>query len=98
MEPKNLFDRDEMIRLSREGMENTMKFYLSFNENILKMAEMQRDAMNEGNRKAIETVNKAFDEYQKHNRVILHQIEENVKNLTEKVTPKAETKTKTHGS
>lgn len=69
------FDREEMIRLSREGMENSIRFFLTLNENILKMGEWHKDFVEETTRRNLEVVNKAFDEYQKNSRVICSRIE-----------------------
>ncbi len=72
---KNMFDREEMIRLSREGMESSMRFFNTLNENILKMGEWQKEVVNETVKRNLETMNKAYDEYQKQQRVILNRIE-----------------------
>ena len=71
-----MFDRDEMIRLSREGMENSMKFFMTLNENIVKMSDMQREAINETTKKNLEMINKAYEEYQKNNRVVSSRVEQ----------------------
>ncbi|MBF0499875.1 MAG: hypothetical protein HQM09_07070 [Candidatus Riflebacteria bacterium] len=91
---QNLFDRDEMIRLSREGMENSMRFFMTLNENIVKLADMSRDAINETSKKNLEMINKAFDEYQKNNRVVTSRIETFTRDLFNQTTQKTETHSK----
>ncbi|MFZ2957868.1 MAG: hypothetical protein WA705_13355 [Candidatus Ozemobacteraceae bacterium] len=86
MTTQNLFDRDEMIRLSREGMENSMRFFMTFNENIVKLADMQRDAINETTKKNLEMINKAYEEYQKNNRVVAGRIESFTRDLVNQTT------------
>ena len=82
----NLFDRDEMIRLSREGMENSMRFFLTLNENIVKIAETQREAINDATKKNLEMLNKAYEEYQKNNRVVTSRIEQFTREMVQNVT------------
>ncbi|HOT26865.1 MAG TPA: hypothetical protein PLU72_01675 [Candidatus Ozemobacteraceae bacterium] len=65
-----LFDRDEVLRLSRQGMENSLRFYMTLTENALKLGEIQKDTMNEASRRQIDLVNKSFEEYQKSSRTI----------------------------
>ncbi|HEY9069378.1 MAG TPA: hypothetical protein VIV61_03920 [Candidatus Ozemobacteraceae bacterium] len=87
--PTPLFDRDEMIRLSREGLENAMKFYTTLTENITKIADMQRDAYNDTAKKQIEMVNKAYEDYQKNTRVVMHHFENVWRQVIEQASPKA---------
>lgn len=82
-----IFDREEMMRLSNEGMETSMRFFLTINENIIKMGEWQMNTMNENNKKAMETINKAYDEYQKHSRVVMSRFENVWKETIQKITP-----------
>lgn len=91
----NLFDREEMLRLTREGMEQTMRFYMTMNENLLKLAEMQKDAVNQANQRTIETMNKAYEEYQKNSRVAFSRMESLIHAAVDHATPKA--KDKDHG-
>jgi hypothetical protein len=84
-----MFDREEMIRLTREGMENTLRFYNSFNENLLKISDWQREAINENNTRAVEMMNKSYDEYQKNSRVIMSRIETVCREALDKTAPKA---------
>ncbi len=87
MNVTQLFDRDEMFRLSREGMENSLRFFLTINENLLKMGEWQMENLTEHNKRAIETINKAYDEHQKNSRIIMSRIETVVREIIAKVTP-----------
>jgi hypothetical protein len=91
MNPKNPMnfpiDREEMIRLTREGMENTMRFFMTMNENLLKMTDWQRDAINETNKKTVEVMNKSYEEFQKQNRVVLSRIEQVCHQALETVAP-----------
>lgn len=82
-----LFDRDELFRLSREGMENSLRFFLTINENLLKMGEWQMQNLTEHNKRAIETINKAYDEHQKNSRIIMSRIETVVREMIDKVAP-----------
>ncbi len=84
-----LFDRDEMIRLSREGLENSLKFYTTLTENVTKIADMQREAYNETAKKQIEMVNKAYEDYQKNTRVVMHHFENVWRQVIEQAAPKA---------
>ena len=70
-----IFDREEMMRLTNEGMEASMRFFLTINENALKMAGWQVETMNDQNKKAMETMNDAYDQYQKNSRAIMSRIE-----------------------
>ena len=90
MNTQSFVDPKELIALSRAGIETTMRFYLNLNENIMRMSSIQRDAINESNKKAIEMVNTSFDEFVKQNRIINGRIEENVKSLLEKSVPTTE--------
>ncbi|RCK80115.1 MAG: hypothetical protein OZSIB_3619 [Candidatus Ozemobacter sibiricus] len=85
----NLFDREEMMRLTREGMEQTLRFYMTMNEQLLKMAEWQKDAVNQANQQGIEMLNKAYDEYQKNSRVVLTRLEAMIRQAAEQTAPKA---------
>ncbi len=71
----HVYDRDELMRLTREGMENSMKFFMSMNENIIKVSEQQREAINANTNKNLETINKACEDYQRNTRVILSRME-----------------------
>ena len=82
------FDRDEMMRLSREGMEQTMRFSLTLNENLLKMAEWQKETVTQANRQGVEMLNNAYDEYQKNSRVVLSRLESTIRQAAEHATPK----------
>ncbi|NLI77436.1 MAG: hypothetical protein GX442_13470 [Candidatus Riflebacteria bacterium] len=87
-------DREEMMRLTREGMEQTLRFYLTMNENLLKMADWQRETVTQANQQGVEMLNKAYDEYQKNSRVVLSRLESMIRQATETATtPKA----KEHG-
>ncbi len=83
-----LFDREEMMRLTREGMEQTLRFYMTMNENLLKMAEWQKDAVNQANQQGVEMLNKAYNEYQKNSRVVLSRLESMIRQAAEQMTPK----------
>jgi hypothetical protein len=89
MTPKT-FDRDEMIRLTRDGMEHSLKFFLNLNESVLKMGETHREAAIQANRQALELMNKSYEEYQRTSRVILSRIEENCKSLLQTTIHAAE--------
>lgn len=65
-----LFDREEMLRLSKQGMENSLRFFMTLTENVLKLGETQKDTLNEASRRQIDLVNKSFEEYQKSTRTI----------------------------
>ncbi len=77
------FDREEMMRLTREGMEQTLRFYLTMNENLLKMADWQRETVNQASQQGIELLNKAYDEYQKNSRVVLSRLESMIRQAAE---------------
>lgn len=87
-------DREEMMRLTREGMEQTLRFYLTMNENLLKMADWQRETITQANQQGVEMLNKAFDEYQKNSRVVLSRLETMIRQAAETATTP---KTKEHG-
>jgi hypothetical protein len=78
-----MFDRDEMVRLTREGMENSMRFFMTMNENLLKINDAQKETINEASKKSLELVNKSLDEYQKNTRVILSRMESMWKQVIE---------------
>ncbi|MBF0543309.1 MAG: hypothetical protein HQM08_02690 [Candidatus Riflebacteria bacterium] len=86
-----LFDRDQMIQVAREGMENAFRFFMTFNENVVKMTQTQREVINETTKKSLEVVNKAYEEYQKNNRIITSHIENFCQEMTEKACPKETT-------
>lgn len=73
--PNKMFDREEMLKLSREGMEQSMRFFMTLNETILKIGDQQRELVNETTKKNIELLNKAYEEYQKNSRVVLGRME-----------------------
>ncbi|MBF0545124.1 MAG: hypothetical protein HQM08_11850 [Candidatus Riflebacteria bacterium] len=83
-----LFDRDEMIRIAREGLENSMKFYMTLNENIVKMGDLQKEALNETTKKNLEMLNKTFDEFQKNHKTVTTKVETFYRDLLEKVPTK----------
>jgi predicted metalloprotease len=70
-----MFDREEMVRLTREGMENSMRFFMTMNENLIKVNDVQKETINEAAKKSLELVNKSLDEYQKNTRIILSRME-----------------------
>ncbi len=80
-----MFDREEMIRLSREGMENSLRFFNTLNENILKMQDWQREQINEATKRNLETLNKACEEYQKNTRIIMSRIESSCQQVIQQV-------------
>ena len=88
------FDRDEMMRLGREGMEQTMRFYMTMNENLLKLADMQKDALNQANQRTVETLNKAYEEYQKNSRVAFSRMESLIHTALEHAYPKTKAREK----
>jgi len=88
------FDRDEMMRLGREGMEQTMRFYMNMNENLLKLADMQKDALNQANQRTVETLNKAYEEYQKNSRVAFSRMESLIHTALEHADPKTKAREK----
>ena len=77
------FNQNEMIRLSREGIEQSVKFFMTVNENILKVQETTRENLNEMTRKNLEMFNKTHDEYQKNIRNIMGRIESGWKTVIE---------------
>ena len=79
-----LFDQDQMVRLSREGMENAVRFFMTFNENLIKMTDIQKNLIVDANQKYVETINKAYEEYRKNTQVVNSHIENFVKTATEK--------------
>ena len=83
-----MFDREEMIRLTREGMENSMRFFMTLNENVIKMNDLQRETVNEATKKSLEMVNKACEDYQKNTRIIMSRIESMWHQVLEQTTPK----------
>ncbi len=84
-----LFDRDELLRLSRQGMENSLRFYMTLTENALKLGEVQKDTMNEASRRQIDLVNKSFEEYQKSTRTITAGFERELRKLADQIQPQA---------
>lgn len=80
-----MFDRDEMMRLSREGMENSMKFFMTVNENLFKVQDFQREALNEATKKNLELLNKTCEDYQKNTRIIVGRIETMWNQVSEQV-------------
>ncbi|MFZ2957869.1 MAG: hypothetical protein WA705_13360 [Candidatus Ozemobacteraceae bacterium] len=90
MTAQNLFDRDEMIRLSREGMENSMRFFMTLNENIVKLSDMQRDTINETTKKNLEMINKSYEEYQKNSRVVAGRVETFYRDLMNQIVTKTQ--------
>lgn len=85
-----MFDREEMIRLSREGMENSLRFFATLNENILKLQEWQREQINDATRRQLETMNQAVEEYQKNTRIIMSRIETVCRQMVDQTTGKRE--------
>ena len=83
-----MFDREEMIRLTREGMENSMRFFMTVNENVIKMNDLQRETINEATKKNLEMVNKACEDYQKNTRIIMSRIESMWHQVLDQTTPK----------
>ncbi|MBF0407640.1 MAG: hypothetical protein HQM10_09820 [Candidatus Riflebacteria bacterium] len=86
----NYFDRDEMIRVTREGIENSLRFYMTLNENIVKMTDLQKDAINETTKKSLESLNRSYEEYQKNHRIITSRVESFYRDMVEKAAPKKE--------
>ena len=86
----NYFDRDEMIRVTREGIENSLRFYMTLNENIVKMTDLQKDAITETTKKSLETLNRSYEEYQKNHRIITSRVESFYRDMVEKSAPKKE--------
>ncbi len=80
-----LFDRDEALRLSRQGMENSLRFFMTLTENVLKLGEIQKDTLNEASRRQIDLVNKSFEEYQKSTRTITAGFEREWRKLTDQI-------------
>lgn len=80
-----LFDRDEVSRLSRQGMENSLRFFMTLTENALKLGEIQKDTMNEASRRQIDLVNKSFEEFQKNARSIMTGVESEWQKLAEQI-------------
>ncbi|MBF0543310.1 MAG: hypothetical protein HQM08_02695 [Candidatus Riflebacteria bacterium] len=90
-----IFDRDEMVRVARTGIENSLKFYMTLNENIVKLSDLQKETINETTKKNLEALNKTYDEFQKNHRVLTSRVETFYRDLLEKViTPKEETGSK----
>ncbi|MBF0545123.1 MAG: hypothetical protein HQM08_11845 [Candidatus Riflebacteria bacterium] len=90
-----LFDRDEMIRITREGLENSMKFYMTLNENIVKISDLQKETINDTTKKNLEMLNKTYDEFQRNHRIITSRVETFYRDLLDKVaTPKEEINSK----
>ncbi len=87
MNPTQMFDREEMMRLTREGMENSLRFFLTINENLLKMGEWQMENLTEHNKRAVETINKAYEEHQKVSRVIMGRIETVCREIIKQAAP-----------
>ncbi len=83
-----LFEREEMLRMTREGLENSMKFFMSMNENILKMTDIQRETANEATKKTLEIANKACEDYQKNTRIVVGHMENLWKQAIDQMTPK----------
>ena len=84
-----MFNKDEMIRATREGMENSMKFFMTMNENLIKFSDLQRETANEATKKSIEMANKACEDYQKNTRIVVSHIENMWKNAIDQLAPKA---------
>lgn len=80
-----LFDRDEVSRLSRQGMENSLRFFMTLTENALRLGEIQKDTMNEASRRQIDLVNKSFEEFQKNARSIMTGVESEWQKLAEQI-------------
>ncbi|MBI3037988.1 hypothetical protein HYY75_02900 [bacterium] len=85
----SMFNRDEMIRLSREGMESSLRFFMTLNENVLRMGDTQREMVNDASKKYFDMINQAYEQYQKNNRVILGQIENMCRTAMEQTTTKS---------
>ncbi|MBF0408827.1 MAG: hypothetical protein HQM10_15880 [Candidatus Riflebacteria bacterium] len=85
-----LFDRDEMIRVTREGIENSLKFYMTLNENIVKLTDLQKEAVNDTTKKNLETLNKTYEEFQKNHRIITSRIETFYRDMFSKIAPEKE--------
>lgn len=82
-----LFDRDEVLRLSRQGLENSLRFFMTLTENALKLGEVQKDTMNEASRKQIDLINRSFEGYQKTTRTIMATFEKEWRKVAEQVQP-----------
>ncbi len=83
-----LLDREEVARLSRQGMENSLKFFMTLTENALKLGEIQKDTMNEASRRQIDLITKSYEEYQKNTRTIMTTFENEWRNVMELTQPK----------
>ncbi len=86
----NLFDRDEVARIVRTGLENSVKFYTTLNENMIKMTEWQREQINETTQRHVEIINKSCEEYQKNSRVLISRIESICQKIVEQTVPATE--------
>lgn len=84
-----MFDREEMMKLTREGIDQSIRFYMTVNETLLKIGEQQREVLSETVKKNIELMNKAGEEYQKNTRIILSRMESVWQEAIEQITPKA---------
>lgn len=80
-----LLDRDELLRLSKQGMENSLRFFMTLTENALKLGEIQKDTMNEASRRQIDLVSKTFDAYQKNARTITTGFEREWRKLSDQI-------------
>ena len=84
-----MFDREEMMKLTREGMEQSIRFYMTINETLLKIGEQQREVLSETVRKNLDLMNKSGEEYQKNTRIILSRMETMWHEAMDQATPKA---------
>ena len=86
-----LFDREELTRLSRQGMENSLNFFMTLTENALKLGEIQKDTMNEASRRQIALINTSYEEYQKNSRTITTTFEKEWRKIAELAQPARQT-------
>lgn len=91
----NLFDPNEVLRLNREMIDQTMRFFTTTNEALLKGQLPQHDQILPRN--VIETITRAVSDFQKTQTELTHTFEQTFQKVLHNVTPtQHHTTNKTH--
>jgi CHASE3 domain sensor protein len=76
-----LYKPEELLKLTRSGMEQSIKYFMTINEQVFAMQDKQKETINQTAHQSIELFNKTHDEYQKQIRTVMSQIQNNWQNI-----------------